>query len=357
MINQYNLPVADPFSVIGIVGTAKNTGKTTTLSFLIQNAYRRGLPIGVTGIGYDGEEIDTITMLPKPRLYLEKNTIVATSEKCLEITSTEFTLLEKTDIITALGSVFIVQITKPGLMVIAGPNKKSDLIKVIALIQKYKIALLFVDGSLNRITPMSVANKIIFTTGASRNTEIKFLANEMKGIQSIFQQPKTGFNLSSYNKICIFNNETKTIELLSLLDKKDAKLVASSITSNTKAVYIPGLISTKGLIHLVDSIKNCSTKIELIINSPITLLLAGEPSSTGKIIESLPEKNIKLTYSLHPLLTAVTINPFYPKEVNLHFTSAYIDKNQFKNEMKDILSVPVYNIKEDKENLLDLCIN
>ncbi|MCC6548479.1 MAG: hypothetical protein IT279_00265, partial [Ignavibacteriaceae bacterium] len=61
----------------GIIGTAKNTGKTTTLNWLMKQQGSTG--IAVTGIGYDGEERDNITMLPKPRLRFEEGVIVATA--------------------------------------------------------------------------------------------------------------------------------------------------------------------------------------------------------------------------------------------------------------------------------------
>lgn len=352
-----NLSNDKSFPIVGIVGTAKNTGKTTTLSFLMQNAFRRGFYVGITGIGYDGEEIDNITMLPKPRLYLEKNTIVTTSEKCLEVTSTEFTLLEKTDIKTALGRVCIVQITKPGLMVIAGPNKKSDLVNIIEILIKYKISMLFVDGSLNRISPMSVVDKIIFTTGASRNTEIKILVQEMKGIQTIFHQPKTEYELSFYNKITFIEDEMRESALLSMVVNENAESVVSQITNKTKAIYIPGLVSTGALYNFASCLKDYSEKIELIIHSPISLILSGEPSNTGNVIRALQKKNIQLKYFRSPELTAVTINPFYPKESSSNFTAAFIDKFSFKDEMIKALTVPVYNIKEDEDNLLDLCLS
>ena len=71
--------------IIGIAGTAKNTGKTTALGALIREATSRRLRVAVTGIGYDGEERDTITGLPKPRLDLPPGTIATTSEACLQV--------------------------------------------------------------------------------------------------------------------------------------------------------------------------------------------------------------------------------------------------------------------------------
>jgi len=58
--------------IVGIAGTAKNTGKTTTTSAILDELYNMEIPIGLTSIGYDGEEIDNITRLPKPRLFVRK---------------------------------------------------------------------------------------------------------------------------------------------------------------------------------------------------------------------------------------------------------------------------------------------
>ncbi|MBA7549071.1 hypothetical protein ES705_41544 [subsurface metagenome] len=55
--------------VLGILGTAKNTGKTTTTSTLLKIANNRNLSVGITSIGYDGEDVDNITGLPKPRIF------------------------------------------------------------------------------------------------------------------------------------------------------------------------------------------------------------------------------------------------------------------------------------------------
>jgi hypothetical protein len=55
--------------VVGIAGTAKNTGKTTTLSAIMGEARKEpALVLGLTSIGYDGEGFDNVTGLPKPRI-------------------------------------------------------------------------------------------------------------------------------------------------------------------------------------------------------------------------------------------------------------------------------------------------
>ncbi|MDP3832279.1 MAG: hypothetical protein Q8Q47_13505, partial [Ignavibacteriaceae bacterium] len=235
---------------IGIVGTAKNTGKTTTLSFLLSSLSHFKKNIAVTGIGYDGEEIDNITLLPKPRLLIEKNVIAATSEKCFANSDVKFELLCKTGLRTALGEILIVKIIKPGLLVIAGPNKKSDLQKIIDLISKYEIDYLFIDGSLNRLSPMSVVDRIIFTTGAARNNIVSQLASEMKAIEKIFSFPQRKCNYENVNSIRIITKEGETeIDLNSLLDKNDVLLLSEKLKRDVVAIIIPGLISNEAFDH------------------------------------------------------------------------------------------------------------
>ncbi len=72
---------------LGLAGTAKNTGKTTTTAAIIQELRMRDIKFYLTSIGYDGENIDNITGLPKPKLRVKTGDIVATAEKCL-LTST-----------------------------------------------------------------------------------------------------------------------------------------------------------------------------------------------------------------------------------------------------------------------------
>jgi len=42
--------------VLGILGIAKDTGKTTTTSALLEIANNRNFSVSITSIGYDGEE-------------------------------------------------------------------------------------------------------------------------------------------------------------------------------------------------------------------------------------------------------------------------------------------------------------
>ena len=64
--------------ILGIAGTAKNTGKTTTTNAILACLRKRGIAVFLTSIGYDGENLDNVTGLPKPKIPVEPGDIIAT---------------------------------------------------------------------------------------------------------------------------------------------------------------------------------------------------------------------------------------------------------------------------------------
>ena len=130
--------------VLGIAGTAKNTGKTTTTVAII-NQWPRHQHLAVTSIGYDGESKDNVTGLPKPRLNVPAGALVVTAEGCLEAGSARLETIEKTDLTTPLGRLVICRVRSSGLVVLAGPNSQSALRFVIDRLREQEIELPLVD--------------------------------------------------------------------------------------------------------------------------------------------------------------------------------------------------------------------
>jgi molybdopterin-guanine dinucleotide biosynthesis protein len=334
--------------VIGIIGTSKNTGKTTTLSYLLRHYYHHHISVGVTGIGYDGEETDNITFLPKPRLYLEAGTIATTSEKCLLSATAEYEILDRTGTFTALGEVIIVRVTNPGMLVIAGPNRLTTLTKVIELMCRYSIDTTFIDGSLNRIAPMSVADHVIFTTGGARNTDIRFLTAEMHAVELLFDLPLTTILPRTADTVILFStNGEIVVPKTSLLDHADVQDLKVYLSPLISSIFVPALISLDALEELPKVCREVDVRnFELILTDPCKLLLSGEPIRTSAVIEEIIAGS-HVSYLRKPLLSAITINPFYPDFQGQSYHTAYLDREQLFKSMKDTLpGTPVFNIKE-----------
>jgi len=335
-------------NIIGIAGTAKNTGKTTTLNCLLKEAAKRNLLVAVTGIGFDGEELDNVTLLPKPRVIVYRNSIVTTSEHCLDISTATVEILHRTGIYTSLGEVLIMRVLIAGLIVIAGPSKKKDLQIVIETMAQYNVDCIFVDGSLNRISPMSVVQSIIFSTGASRTTDIAVLSSEMYALEYLLQLPITPLD---------YIPNSDTIEVPLLLEVGDVEDLKVKYLRGNKTLFISKLISTIALERLTTHCLNSSIQIQnLIFSDPFALLINENIVQTYKNISELIKSNITVTYSSAPKLACITANPFFPQFIGNKYFSQSIDKEELVNKLQLVCSTPIFNTQEtDSSIIFDTC--
>ena len=75
---------------LALVGLAKNSGKTVTLTALLRELETEGRLIGVTSVGRDGEERDVIdARIEKPRVRLRAGSLVATTDARSHITDAD----------------------------------------------------------------------------------------------------------------------------------------------------------------------------------------------------------------------------------------------------------------------------
>jgi len=343
--------------IVGIAGTAKNTGKTTTTSAILDELYNMEIPIGLTSIGYDGEEIDNITRLPKPRLFVRKNTILATAQKCLMGGSAKYEVLETTDIKTPLGNINIVRIVEEGLAVVAGPNKGSQL-KYVAkkMVEDLGCKIVLVDGALNRIAPMIETDGIIVATGAARNVNIESLVRETKALYEILDLPEVPeediHNFSQSDKIVLYpknpKEEKRELNYGSLIDESTVKEIIGAI-EDTKVIFIPALIAENSLKRLNDSLGKLWADKTLVINEPIKLLTGGNPESLLEEVNRIRLRGGSVTTLRKLPLLAITVNPFYPKyrfEKDT-YEPGYVDKNELQEKMRGAVKVPVINIRQE----------
>ena len=177
---------------VGIAGTAKNTGKTTTLSMLMGRIRPdASLTLGLTSIGYDGEYLDNVTGLPKPRIDVYPGMIAAVSERCLPFSRAKLEVLERTDVMTALGRIVIGRVVREGKLVVAGPGKGTELRGIMDKMARFGANLIIVDGALNRIAPFTEVDGLILATGASRTADIPRLAAETHRMLALFGLSET----------------------------------------------------------------------------------------------------------------------------------------------------------------------
>jgi len=332
--------------IIGIVGTAKNTGKTTALTSILDSLSKNEFSLGVTSIGYDGEDIDNLTFLPKPRIFLKEGVIIASSSLTFETSKIKYEILYETDIYTPLGKVIIAKVLEPGKIVLAGPNNIKDLKKIIALFKTLNTDFLFVDGAMNRMAPMYLADKVIFSTGASRSTEIKNIVEEISLISLIFN--KNIMPQYDINSNCFFvkNGELLETEIKSLLTKDDLLKLFSYRPENYEKVVIKNIFSSAVVKEFVQEILKKKDTYETVFLEPFRLLLSMNDISISEF-RRMFTNNINISFIYKPSLIAITVNSFYPKYENFHFTAGYIDKYLLKKSVSEGVTVPVFDIFEE----------
>ena len=255
---------------VGIAGTAKNTGKTTTLSAVMALLKAQGICLALTSIGYDGEAMDNVTGLPKPRIMADAGDIAAVAQKCLAASEARLEILEDTGIRTALGHILIGRVVKPGKLVLAGPNKRRELRFTLDRLAAYGAQLCIVDGALNRMAPLVEVDGLILATGAARHTDIGRLAKESGILSELLSLPALA-------------EQGRVREAGSVLtdDGYDALLDA---LAQADTLRIEGVVAISYLERLAAA--GIAGK-RLLFGDPIKLLLAGALEEVERVLELL----------------------------------------------------------------------
>jgi hypothetical protein len=335
---------------IGIAGTAKNTGKTTTLQALLEEAHRAGIRFGITSIGYDGEWKDNITGLPKPRIHVQEGILVGVAAACLAASTCRIGMLEGTGITTALGEVLIGEVTEPGLLITAGPNKIRDLHILQEKLKEKDCRLLFVDGALNRIVPFSLTDGIILATGAARNPNISALAEDARIFDRVLRFP---FHINAHDKVfsrvVVGSTVTPKHELpfMSLLTVSQAEQISLLTDTETKYIHIPGALQTDALLALIESLLQKPGRPCIHIPTALQLIPGGSLENACTVLYRWLSCGGSWSVAKSIPLLAMTVNPFYPayRFSGKSYENAYVNALELIDSVRNKVSVPVFDLK------------
>lgn len=333
---------------IGIVGIAKNTGKTTTTNALIEYLYQQDAKICVTSIGYDGEEIDNITALPKPRISLNAGTLVVTASDCVAPQAESYRILRQTDIHTVLGNIQICQTEKPVNAIVAGPKTGDDLQKVMGMLQDFACDVLLVDGALNRVAPFVKVENLVIAVGPSANHNLDELAQEIKLIVDLTRVPVW---------------QCKGAPCKGAPFRFPGKSAAGSQSVNVdpqkKAIWVHGPVYARTLHTKIEDFCRNTPVSALIIESALHLLSGSEYRDIQRFMQYLRKTGLDLYTQKQIRLSGLTINPAYPVPVKNGLNTyelRYVDEQIFKEKLQALLDHKslIINVKhESVEPLLE----
>jgi len=329
------------YKVISIIGLAKNVSKTTTLNYLIKNL--KGIKLGLTSIGRDGERYDVITQLPKPRIFIKKGTIVATARQSFEASEVKMEILKKTQFNTPLGEILILRALSDGFIELAGPSINKFLQEICLELKNLGCDLILIDGAFDRrsyATPI-ISDATILSTGASVSENMQDVINltahtiELLNLESEEDKEikKLAQEILKKSTIGIISNQN-TIHLLGVSTSlESAEDIANSLDENSKYIVIKGALTNKLLEDLM-SLTDKYKKAAIIVEDSTKLFLS------KKIKEKFQKKGGILKV-LNPIkIIAVTINPTSPLGYSF-------EKTTFLNLMKKKIDVPVFDLGTD----------
>ncbi|TNF07419.1 MAG: hypothetical protein EP317_04750 [Bacillota bacterium] len=318
--------IIDNYKTIGVFGLAKNTGKTTTLNYMM-SLYQHA-KIGLTSIGLDGEDLDQINYLPKPKIHVKKGMIVATTQACLEDTKITYQLLKKVDLFTALGPVRMIEVLSDGFLVVAGPTTNKELRLLLDVMKPY-VDKLFIDGAFNRMTFASLnqIDAMVLATGAAVHPSMDKTIQRTKAIVESFQLPISQTYLYIPNTKMIIH-EKISVHLFKQKSYSNFIDAINQYKDVMEMMYIQGAITPRMVDVLLEKrVRN----IELVIDDPTKLLIS------DVYYEYLKKLRINISVIYQTKLLCVTINPFRP-------SGDHYDENEFLDKMRKSVNIPVFNV-------------
>ncbi len=309
--------------IVATIGICKNAGKTTVLNYLVQSIYKNYCT-ALTSIGYDGEESDFITMLPKPKIAVHPGMFIATSSACLEKTDVKFKIVCETGFATAVGPVSIVKVFTGGTIEVSGPSVASQIDEVSKLCLELGAQKVIVDGAAGRLSHACYADCAILSVGAAVSTDMEKVIRRAKHAVEML-------SLKSYSG-----------SLNDLSPGSARSLVRPYIVteSDDGLIFIfRGAMADKDLIAIMKEYRDVSFPKTAVVRDAAAIFI-----SPG-LYYKFRKKNggIKVLKAVN--LVALTINPMSPY-------GQWFDAVEFRNRMQGITSLPVYNIKDEQGGLI-----
>lgn len=318
---------------LSIVGLEKNTGKTVCLNYILHRLNQLGTSVGVTSIGVDGEQVDSVFATAKPEITLYPGTLFITSEQHY-LKRQVVSRLEAVDSRrTALGPLVTARVLIGGKVLLSGAATTGILRTQIEQLTDMGASLAIVDGALSRLSLASptVTDAMVLATGAAVSSSIKQLVSKTRFVYNLINLDEVSLDL----KTRLSNIESGLwgidsdnhphdlgIASVFLIDKAQGDLLRFGHT-----LFASGAVSDRMLKYLAAKGKD----ITLIARDFTKLFI------TPETYAEYTRRGNRITVLQRSRLIAVTLNPTSPQGFLLDSASAC-------HALADALQTPVYDV-------------
>lgn len=318
---------------LSIVGLEKNTGKTVCLNYILHRLNELHVPVGVTSIGVDGEQIDSVFATAKPEIILYEGARFITSEQhylkrqlvsCIEHVDSRR---------TALGPLVTARVLVRGKALLSGAATTSILRQQIEQLDSMGCRLSIVDGALSRLSLASptVTEALILATGAAVSANLKQLVARTRFLHDL---------------ICLDEVEPTLRERLNTIesgiwgiggdglphDLGIASVFLIDQSSNNllrfgTRLFAAGAVSDR----LLKALSSCGKGICLIARDFTKLFI------TPEAYHEFLRRGNRVMVLQRSRLIAVTLNPTSPQ-------GFLLDSHTACSALSDALQTPVYDV-------------
>lgn len=316
-----------PFPLLPFAGLVKNAGKTTAL-----NAVNTLFPdecIGLTSIGYDGEEYDAVYHHPKPPIFVHPGQLVLTAERFLPDRREDYEIIESWGSHPQYGRWLILRVSATCSFRMAGPSTLSELQKGLFRLKQHGATRLHIDGALNRLSHITLHERdrnsindyamdygIILSTGAALGSTLNEVVERTLHWIKLFQLP---FYPSSQSQNYRDLSPALNDQCVNSLSRQNAFLhdntwsvLPSFLWQHDLEVLIPSHVDTIALHGaFTDSIYlalRAAQRLprQFVVRSPAHILLS------RAILAGLISRGITLQLLERPRIVMLTLSPWHP---------------------------------------------
>lgn len=304
--------LAKQYKTISIVGMEKNTGKTTTLNYLIEEAMDLGMVLGVTSTGRDGENTDLVTGTEKPRVFLDAGAIVSVPVQLYELSDAGLEILKMTRYSTALGQIMLCRVAESGYVQVAGPVNTKDHKSLCEEMFALGAQLILIDGAIDRksIAAPGASDAIILATGAALSRSLKKVVEETLHVVRLYGLPK--LPKGEIRDLLEKEGEPGRILLgkageVRALDLKTGllagKYLDEAVGEDTEWIFLPGVL-TSGLFEDMNPGK--LRKVSFILKDPTRIFI---PHGAW---QQLRKRGLTVHVLENITIAALSVNPYSP---------------------------------------------
>ena len=318
---------------LSIVGLEKNTGKTVCLNYILHRLNEMGIPVGVTSIGVDGEQVDAVFATAKPEITLYEGTRFITSEQHYRKRQVVSVLEHVDSQRTSLGPLVTARVLVRGKVLLSGAATTSTLRKQMQMLDSMGCSLSIVDGALSRLSLASptVTEAMILATGAAVSANVKQLISKTRFLYNLIcldeVEESLRENLNNIESgIWAIDNEDQPHDLglasVFLIDRMEGDLLRFG-----KRLFVAGAVSDR----LLKTLSAKGSGITLIARDFTKLFL------TPETYNAYVRAGNRLMVLQRSKLIAVTLNPTSPQ-------GFLLDSKSTCDALSDALQTPVYDV-------------